>query len=669
MRSYSTFISSSGTKSIRPICVDRLWKRLANIRNLMSNQVTAIDQSFLSRPGPGPELPRIVDPTTSSRVAVPHLVAERAAAAPDTPALVSVSEVVTYRELDTRANQIANYLIAIGVDSKAPNNIVGLCLDRSVNAVVFALGILKAGGAYLPLDPAYPSERLAFMLNDAQPRVLITEQSVTERLPNGPWQTIEIDRDQPQILGQRSDPCMGEISGEDLAYVIYTSGSTGRPKGVEVTHQNLMNLIEWHQDAFQINANDRASLLAGVGFDAAVWETWPYLAAGSTLHLPDESTRLSPELLRDWLVAEEISISFLPTALAERILTLQWPAKAALRYLLTGAETLRRFPSINLPFQLVNNYGPTECAVVATSGTVLPEDLVNKLPTIGRPIANTRIHILDPGLNEVVVGAAGELFIGGAGVARGYLNQPELTSERFIPDPSSREPGARLYRTGDLARYLDNGEIEYLGRIDDQIKILGHRIEPNEISAALDRHPAIQSSVVVASEDGCCEKRLVAYVVLNSSARTSAVELQEFLGEQLPRYMVPSAFVRLEMLPLTRNGKLDRAALPAPDLENTLANEAFTAPRTPIEKRLAVIVCSLLELEQVSANDNFFLLGGHSLLGTQLIGQVRGTFGVELALRTLFDSPTIEQLAFEIERLVVARVEAMSEDEAESLLA
>ena len=659
--------------SFGPLVSANFGNACANTLNLMRSQLTAPDCSFLTGSGRAPKVQRIVDQKTKQVAApngcVPQLVAERAAAAPDTPALVSVSERVTYSELDARANQIANYLIAIGVDAKAPNNIVGLCLDRSVNAVVFALGILKAGGAYLPLDPAYPSDRLLVMLNDAQPRILITEQSIAERLPAGPWQTIAIDLDQSQLLRQPSEMFNGDINGEDLAYVIYTSGSTGQPKGVEVTHQNLMNLVQWHRGAFQIDANDRASLLAGVGFDAAVWETWPYLAAGATLHLPDESTRLSPEILRDWLVTEEISVSFLPTALAERVLTLEWPSDAALRYLLTGAETLRRFPSSNLPFQLVNNYGPTECTVVATSGAVLPEDRVNKLPTIGRPIANTQVYILDQSLDEVAAGAAGELFIGGAAVARGYLNQPELTSEKFVPDPFSPEASARLYRTGDLARYLDNGEIEYLGRIDDQIKILGHRIEPNEISLVLDRHPAIQSSIVVAREDGCGEKRLIAYLVLDRSAQTSAVELQEFLGERLPRYMVPAVYVCLEMLPLTRHGKLDRTALPAPDLENTLGNEAFTAPRTPIEKRLAVIVCSLLELEQVSVNNNFFLLGGHSLLGTQLIGQVRGTFGVELALRTLFDSPTIEQLALEIERLVVARIEAMSEDEVASLLA
>jgi len=657
----------------RPIAVDQFLG--ANLI-LMRNQVTPIKQSVLSSPSPAhtTEANRIGHReirlhTAALNDCVPRLVAERAALAPDAPALIAGPDSVSYGELDLRANQIANYLLALGVGPQEPDHIVGLCLSRSIDAVVFALGILKAGAAYLPLDPAYPAERLAFFLNDARPRVLITQQTIAESLPGGSWHTIEIDRDRAEISRQSAEPSSCEISGQHLAYVIYTSGSTGQPKGVEITHQNLMNLVEWHQDAFRITGDDRASLLAGVGFDAAVWETWPYLTAGSALNLPDESTRLSPELLRDWLVAEEISVSFLPTALAERVLTLEWPMNAALRYLLTGAETLRRFPSSNLPFQLINNYGPTECTVVATSGAVLPEACVNKLPTIGRPIANAHVHILDEDLREVPQGATGELFIGGAGVARGYLNRPELTSEKFIPNPFSAEPGARLYRTGDLARYLDNGEIEYLGRLDDQIKILGHRIEPNEISAVLDRHPAINASVVTARQDGCCEKRLVAYVVLDTGAQTSAADLQEFLGEQLPRHMVPSVYVRLEMLPLTQNGKLDRAALPAPDLENTLQNEVFTAPRTPIEERLATIVSSLLELDRVSVNDNFFMLGGHSLLGTQLIAQIRSAFGVELALRTLFDSPTIEQLGFEIEQLVMARVEAMSEDEAESLLA
>jgi acyl-CoA synthetase (AMP-forming)/AMP-acid ligase II/acyl carrier protein len=322
-----------------------------------------------------------------------------------------------------------------------------------------------------------------------------------------------------------------------------------------------------------------------------------------------------------------------------------------------------------LPFRLVNNYGPTECTVVATSGFVLPDSSPNTLPTIGRPIANTEIYILNQNLQRVPVGTAGELHIGGAGVARGYLNRPELTSEKFIANPFSRDSTARLYKTGDLACYMDNGEIAYLGRIDDQVKILGHRIEPNEIVTVLDRHRAVHASVVIAREDAGSEKHLVAYIVPNSTSQLSAADLRSFLGNELPEYMVPAVFVQIDDLPLTQNGKLDRAALPAPTAENTLRDEEFIAPRTPIEERLAVMLSSLLGLEQVGVTDNFFMLGGHSLLGTQLISHIRGAFGVELALRTLFDAPTIEELSAEIERLVMARVESMSEEEVQRLLA
>jgi amino acid adenylation domain-containing protein len=599
------------------------------------------------------------------RKCVPQQVAARAAAAPNAPALAMGAESLTYRELNYRASRLANYLIALGVGSES---LVGLCLDRSPTAVVCALGILKAGGAYLPLDPAHPTERLAFMLSDAQPRVVITNKQMAAQLPAGPWRVLAIDRGNAELDRQSTDPPIIDIAPEQLAYVIYTSGSTGQPKGVEITHGSLMNLVHWHQRAFEVTSDDRASLLAGVGFDAAVWETWPYLTAGASLHLPDEATRLSPELLRDWLVAEEITVSFLPTALVERVMTLAWPFNTALRFLLTGAETLRHFPSNRLPFKLINNYGPTECTVVATSGPVLPDACRNSLPTIGRPIENTQIHILDENLQSVPVGTAGELYIGGAGVARGYLNRPELTAERFIQDPSSIEPGARLYKTGDIARYLPDGEIEYVGRIDEQVKILGHRIEPNEIVTVLDRHPGVQASLVVARDDVCSEKHLVAYIVLNPDAQPKAAELSSFLAKELPQYMVPAVFVRLEVLPLTQNGKVDRAALHPPDAENTLWDEEFIAPRTSIEERLAVMLSSLLGLEQVSVNDNFFMLGGHSLLGTQLIAQIRGTFGVEMALRTLFDAPTIEQLSLEIERLIMAKIEAMTEEEAQRLL-
>ena len=586
---------------------------------------------------------------------------------------------MTYGELDQTSSQLAHYLIALGV---GPGSIVALCLERSLDSVACALGILKAGGAYLPLDPAYPRERLAFMLNDARPRVLIARKQIAEQLPAGSWRVIGFDREGPQIDdylidSYPTDSPVGNATADDLAYVIYTSGSTGEPKGVEITHRSLMNLVAWHQSAFDVVSNDRASLLAGVGFDASVWEAWPYLTAGASLHLPDDDTRTSPELLRGWLVAEGITISFLPTVLAERVMALEWPSHTALRFLLTGADTLHHFPPANLPFKLINNYGPTECTVVATSGLVQPAVSRETLPTIGRPIANTRVYILDENLQRVPDGTAGELYIAGPGVARGYLNRPELTAEKFIKNPFSNhlahESDSRLYKTGDLARYLENGEIAYVGRIDEQINLMGYRIEPNEIVAVLNGHPTVQASVIVSrqapGESACSEKHLVAYVVLSSGSQTTTADLRDFLRVELPDYMVPSVFVQLESLPLTQNGKVDTRALPDPDAENTLWDEVFAAPCTPLEERLALMLSSLLGIEAVSVNDNFFLLGGHSLLGTQLIGQIRGVFGVDLALRALFDAPTIAELALEIKRLLHARVEAMSEDEVERLLA
>jgi amino acid adenylation domain-containing protein len=605
---------------------------------------------------------------------VPSLVDACAAISPSALALSSSRDALTYGQLNDSANQLGHYLISLGVKNE---NLVAICIDRSLAGVVSALATLKAGGAYLPIDPAYPSERTNFMLNDAQPRVLITTREIAKRVGvgSGAWKIIivsdtgEMFQTVCEVAAQPKSTPVVEINPNQLAYVIYTSGSTGQPKGVAVTHSNLINLVCWHQQAFDISREDKASLLAGVGFDAAVWETWPYLTMGASLHLPSEATRLSPELLRDWIVAEDITTCFLPTALAEPIMALDWPANTRLRNLLTGAETLRRFPSVKLPFTLVNNYGPTECTVVATSGVVPREMMTNALPSIGRAIANSQIYILDQAMQPVAQEAAGELYIGGVGVARGYLNRPELTAERFVPNPFSDNPGERLYRTGDLARFVSNGEIAYVGRVDEQLKIMGHRIEPNEIVSVMDRHPGVTSSLVVAREDGCREKRLVAYVVLNDEVTTSAVDLRSFIANELPKHMVPVEFVVLENFPLTQNGKIDRAALPAPKPGNTLRDEAFTEPRTPVEERVAAMLSALLGLEKVSVRDNFFMLGGHSLLGTQLISQIRSAFNVELALRTLFESPTIEQLSLEVERLVMAKIEAMSEEEVSLLLA
>jgi acyl carrier protein len=336
--------------------------------------------------------------------------------------------------------------------------------------------------------------------------------------------------------------------------------------------------------------------------------------------------------------------------------------------MLTGADTLHHYPTRKLPFELVNNYGPTECTVVATSGTVPPNEQPGLLPSIGKPIDNVQVHIIRDDMRRPPNGEPGEIYIGGAGVARGYRNRPDLTAERFVPDPFSSEPGARLFRTGDLGHYRPDGQIAFLGRLDEQVKIRGFRIEPAEIVKLLDEHPGIQASAVMAREVEPGDKRLVAYLVPSAKGELTHTELRNFIASRLPEYMIPTVFVRLKALPLNPAGKVDRATLPPPNAENTLRDSSFIAPRTPIEERLGAILAALLDLDRVSAEDNFFLLGGHSLLGTQLIARIRDTFGVELSLRSLFDFPTIAKLSCQIEMLIVAKLQAMSEEEAQLLV-
>lgn len=591
---------------------------------------------------------------------VQQLVEEQAAIRPQAVALVAGNRTLSYQDVNQRANQLAHYLRASGV---GPNVLVGLCIERSPEMVIGLLGILKAGGAYVPLDPTYPSERLAFMVEDAQTPILVTQQHLIAKLPARATRTICLDIDGPLLAQQSLSDPPSTAAGDDLAYVIYTSGSTGQPKGVQITHKGLLNLIFWHQRAFAVAASDRATQIASPAFDATGWELWPYLCIGASVYLVDEQIRTLPLSLRDWLVSNRITISFLPTALAESVLALEWPPETALRCLLTGADTLHQYPGAGLPFILVNNYGPTEATVVATSGHISPVGQADTSPSIGRPVANTQVYILDEYLRQVPIGMPGELCIGGVGLARGYLNRPALTAEKFIPHPLSDEPGARLYRTGDLVRYLPDGQIAFLGRIDDQIKIRGYRIEPDEIASILNRHPAVWTSCVIAREDASGEKRLVAYIVVNPGLQVSAGSLQDTVKASLPDYMVPASYVLLEALPLTPNGKVDRAALPAPNGTNTLQDEAFAAPSTLTQKKVAEIVSALLHVDQVGIDSNFFMLGGHSMLGAQLVAHITQVFGTELPLRTLFEAPTVRQLAAQVDRRLMAELETMREAE------
>ncbi|HEY9811290.1 MAG TPA: amino acid adenylation domain-containing protein [Halomicronema sp.] len=432
---------------------------------------------------------------------------------PDALALVFGEEKITYKELNQRSNQLAHILQKKGVTAES---LVGLFVGRCVDLIVGMLGILKAGGAYLILDPIYPSERLNFMLEDAQISLLLTHKHEQKHWKKPNLEIIYLDK--IYINAEKIyDNIAVDVAINNLVYVIYTSGSTGTPKGVEIEHHSLLNLIFWHQKQFSVSPNHRATQIAGIAFDACVWEIWPYLIAGATLYFPDDETRLSPEKLRDWLIEKQITISFLPTPLAEKILQLQWPVNTALRILLTGGEKLHQYPLASHPFKLVNNYGPTENTVVTTSAVIPVRNNTEISPTIGRPIANTCVYVLDKHLQPVPVGIPGELYISGEGVARGYRHRPELTTERFIwLSKNNIIPPTRLYKTGDLVRYLHDGNLEFLGRTDEQVKIRGFRIELGEIETILTQHPAVQKCVVIAAENVQQDKHLIAYIALNS---------------------------------------------------------------------------------------------------------------------------------------------------------
>ncbi|MFD2051925.1 amino acid adenylation domain-containing protein [Mesorhizobium calcicola] len=569
---------------------------------------------------------------------------------PEAVAVVHDDERVSYGELNARANRLAHHLIALGV---RPDQPVAICLERSPAMVVGLLAILKAGGAYLPLDPAYPSQRLRQVLDDAAPRLLLCDAAgraalgaealadlsvVDLDMATSAWAELPACDPDPRALG---------LTSSHLAYVIYTSGSTGTPKGVMVEHQSLVNLTAWHVQTFCPQPETCCTLTAGVAFDASAWELWSALYNRSTLLLPPRASAEDSLGLLQWWRDQSLDAAFLVTPLAVTALEGEL-INPTLEYLLIGGDRLQRVPSLGpSPINLINNYGPTEATVVATSGQLFSD----AVPHIGRPIANTRVYLLDAHGQPVPFGAVGELHIGGAGVARGYLNRPELTAERFLADPFGGEPGARMYKTGDLARYLPDGNLEFLGRNDEQVKIRGFRIEPGEIAARLCEHAWVREAVVVAHEDRAGDKRLVAYVVAKPTEGPDeadgvelAAALRAHLSRLLPDYMVPSAFVRLDGLPLTPNGKLDRKALPSP-ADDAYARAAYEAPQGAVETALAGIWQELLGVERVGRHDHFFELGGHSLMAVQLMSRLPQAVGVELPLATLFARPVLCDLA------------------------
>ena len=462
-----------------------------------------------------------------------ELFEEHAMRAPEAVAIVTEQSELSYEELNLRANQLAHHLKSLGVGEEMR---VGVLFDRSIEMVVALLAVLKAGAAYVPLDSSYPRERLGFMLQDADVRVLLTEQRSMSRLPPHAGQVICLDTDWEQIAQGRQDNPANKAGTENLAYVIYTSGSTGQPKGVGIDHRGLLNLADWHKAAYNVTPADRAVLLSAPAFDAAVWEIWPYLCAGASLHIPSEETRELPSLLLRWMAEQGITICFMPTPLAEVILEEPLPAKLALKTLLTGADKLHLWPREGLPFRLANNYGPTENTVVTTSTWVDAEAKRDALPPIGHPIANVQVYVLDKNLQPVPIGVAGELYVGGNNLARCYLNLPTLTAEKFIPHPFSDEPGARLYRTGDLVRHLRDGQLEFLGREDEQVKVRGFRIELGEIEAVLGQHDLVREAVVVAREDASGMRQLIAYIVPKIASSLSAKQIAELQSQQVSQW-------------------------------------------------------------------------------------------------------------------------------------
>ena len=609
---------------------------------------------------------------------------------PDAVAVVYEGQELTYRELNSRANQLARFLHKLGV---GPEVLVGICVDRSLEMLVGLLGILKAGGAYVPMDPAYPQERLKLMLEDANIAVLLTQKRHRAELPLQKARLVCLDTDWDDIACESYENPANRATLNNAAYVIYTSGSTGKPKGVIVEHKSLANYTRAAISQYGIKPSARVLQFASISFDASAEEIYPCLAQGATLVLRTDEMLSS---VRDFLhTCEEwkLTVLSLPTIywheLIQGLETEDLKMPDTIRLVIIGGEKasserlMRWNKQGDTQVRLLNTYGPTEATVVATMCDLthtVPRDGLEQIP-IGQPMPNVQTYIMDSHLQPVPIGVPGELYIGGNGLARGYLNRPELTAEKFIPNPFKGQPGTRLYKTGDLARYLPDGNIEFMGRIDLQVKIRGFRIELGEIETVLRQHPAVRETAAVAQEDQRGNKRLVAYVVFNQNAAILTSELRSFLKLKIPDYMMPSAFVVLDSLPLTPSGKLDRRALPAPDSERPGEEDSYVAPRTPIEEVLTGIWCEILGLKQVGIHDNFFELGGHSLLATQVMSRLRKVFEIEIPLRTLFESPTVEKLAVsllqregESEKLeqraaLLLKVAELSEDEVNTMLA
>jgi amino acid adenylation domain-containing protein len=584
----------------------------------------------------------------------------RVARSPDSTALVYENKRLTYGELNARANRLAHHLQSLGV---GPEVLVGIFMERSVEMVIGILAVLKAGGAYVPLDPDYPQERLACMLEDAGISVLLTQEPLVKSLPAHEAKVVCLDADWPAITLQRDENPGSEVTAENLAYVIFTSGSTGRPKGAMNTHRGISNRLLWMQEAYRLQTGDRVLQKTPFSFDVSVWEFfWP-LMTGACLVVAVPGGHKDSAYLAQVIAEQKITtIHFVPSMLQAFLHEgNSLGLCGSLKRVICSGEALT--PELKdqlfarLDVELHNLYGPTEAAVDVTYWACKRERSLRSVP-IGYPIANTQLYLLDSFLQPVPIGVPGELHISGIGLARGYAHRPDLTAEKFIPNPFSDHAGERLYKTGDLAHYRDDGSIEFLGRIDHQVKIRGYRIELGEIETVLRQHPDIRNAVIIDKEVSA-DKKLIGYVVAEGQENPSTTELKEFLRRKLPEYMVPSSFVFLKDVPLTPSGKLDRKALPEPDRIESRAGEDHVGPRTAMERAIAEAWQEVLGMERVSAHDNFFDLGGHSLLSLKAIVKIEEKIGRRIQPRDMV-MQTLRQIAAAYEEHTTAVQETSS---------
>ena len=564
---------------------------------------------------------------------------------PDAVALIFNNQHLTYRDLNNRANQLAKHLQSLGVGTET---LVGICIERSLEMVVALLAILKAGGAYVPLDPGYPQERLAFMLSDTQVSILLTQKELVAKLPTHTAFVICLDTDWNTIAQNKKDNLSTSVTADNLAYVMYTSGSTGTPKGVSVIHRGVVRLVKETNYA-QLTPEEVILQLAPISFDASTFEIWGCLLNGGRLVIYPPNTP-SLEELGQIIQQYQVTTLWLTAGLFHLIVDEKIDALKSLRQLLAGGDVLsvphvQKFLQTVENCQLINGYGPTENTTFTCCHPIIAPLQPDVSIPIGRPIANTQVYILDKNLQSVSIGEAGELFIGGDGLARGYLNRPDITAEKFISHSFDGNLATRLYKTGDLARYLPDGNIEFLGRIDNQVKIRGFRIELGEIEREIAQHPDVREIVVLARQDEAGEKQLTAYIVPHYNSGYTHNKLRGFLQQRLPNYMVPSAFVMLESLPLTVNGKVDRHKLPAPSRERPQLEQAYIAAQTDLERLLAGILSELLKIDRVGIDDNFFDLGATSISILQVAARVKQELGIELPAVKLFQYSTIGSLA------------------------